>query len=67
MGAAVSNLIRAQDFTLTWDADGRHYLMCPGKTCLLDGMIDLEVGDTIERQTEKAWTHVDQMHSKGQP
>jgi hypothetical protein len=28
----MSNLIRAEDFTITWDADGRHYLMCPGKT-----------------------------------
>lgn len=64
----MSNLIRAEDFTITWDAAGRHYLMCPGKTCgLLDGMIEVEVGDTIERQTEKAWMHIDQMHSEGQP
>jgi hypothetical protein len=44
------------------------YLTCPGKTCgLLDGMIEIEAGDTIERLTERAWAHVDQMHSKGQP
>jgi hypothetical protein len=64
----MSNLIRAEDFAITWAANGVMYLTCPGKTCgLLDGMIEVEAGDTIERLTEKAWTHVDQMHSKGQP